>query len=172
MHLSLEFFAPGRGADRPSSGGGEAAAPPSKDSLLAYYLLFLGHLSASGRGDRLLDSFKLYELAARVCEQSPRLAECRLVVAAFDVYAASKARLLLEKCLLRRCGGAAEGAEEARRALLQFKSYVLTLIYNMFRANHARFEAFFVEILVNAIAASEIFSEQEQSAQRGERERP
>jgi hypothetical protein len=170
MHLSLEFFAPGRGADRPS--------PPSKDSLLAYYLLFLGHLSASGRGDRLLDSFKLYELAARVCEQSPRLAECRLVVAAFDVYAASKARLLLEKCLLRRCGGAAEGAEgaegaeEARRALLQFKSYVLTLIYNMFRANHARFEAFFVEILVNAIAASEIFSEQEQSAQRGERERP
>jgi len=62
----------------------------------------------------------------------------------------TKARSLLEKCLI--CSFRKDFSEpEQRQEVLDLRIYVLKLIFNMFRANSIKFNAFFIEILINSL---------------------
>jgi hypothetical protein len=125
--------------------------------VLSYYILFLGHLSSSCKGDHLLDSFKLYDLVAKIVDHSGDFVAIRLIVTTFNIYVSVKARRLFEKSLmlsLSTIGSLTSEPEETRQALFDLKTYILQLIRNMFRANPSKFHVFLVEILLNSIVAS------------------
>lgn len=123
----------------------------SHDSLLAYYVLFLGHLSSNKTGDYLLETYKIYETVLKIIELHKDLAFMKLVVSTFNFYESSQARFILEKSL---CIVPSTSNRELIFNYNELKIYTLKLILNLFRANNLKFEAFFLDIIIKSIFAA------------------
>jgi hypothetical protein len=125
----------------------------AKDSAISYYILFIGHLSSCEKGDKVLESFKIYDLILRTIETHKNLTLMKLTVSTLNYYVSSKARLILNKCL---CISPNEySSNESREEYNEFKIYTIKLISNIFRANNLKFEVFFLEIILNSLIISE-----------------
>ena len=121
----------------------------SKDSLISYYVLFLGHLSSSAKGDVILESFKLYDLLIKIIETYRDVSLMKLIVCSFNYYISTKSRLILEKCLCQSVSNL-ENSEQKDK-YIDFKFFSFKLILNIFRANKLKFEVFFVDIILKSL---------------------
>lgn len=125
----------------------------SKDSIISYYTLFIGHLSSSEKGDKICEIFKIYDLILRIIETHKSLILMKLTVSTLNYYVSSKARLILNKCL---CLSPNEfSSNESREEYNEFKIYTIKLIANIFRANNLKFDVFFLEVILNSLIVSE-----------------
>lgn len=141
LYLTIEFF--------PSTNS--ARNQPrfiTKDSIISYYILFIGHLTGSNQGDILLESFKIYDLLIRIIESAKDINIMKLIISTFNYYVSIKSRLILEKCMNL---SVSQETEEFIYNYSKFKVYALKLIFNTYRANSSKFEAFFIDIIINSI---------------------
>ena len=145
LYLTIEFFPTSLQPERTTSISSQQNRFITKDSLVSYYILFMGHLTASDKGNHLIDSFKLYDLIIRIIETSRDINIMKLIVSTFNYYVSIKTRTILEKCL---CLTVVDSAEYSYS---DFKIYTLKLIYNIFRACSSKFEAFFIDIILQSV---------------------
>lgn len=118
----------------------------SKESILANYVLLLGHISANSKGDLLLEHFKIYDLLVKIIETHHDVALIKLIVSVFNFYTSPKSRMILERAL---CSHPPRASHISYNEL---KIYILKLILNLFRAHNLKFEAFFVRIVFKCMA--------------------
>ena len=79
----------------------------------------------------------------------------KLIVSTFNFQISRNAKNLLEKCLICPIKSS---SDDIRQEITEFRIYVLKLIFNIFRSNIIKFNALFIDILINSILASEIFN--------------
>lgn len=116
-----------------------------KESTVANYVLFLGHMSAHPKGDLLLEHFKIYDLLVKVVEVHRDVCFIKLLVSTLNYYTSPKSRVILERAL---CYHATRTNYTAYNEL---KIYTLKLILNLFRAYNIKFEAFFVHAIFKCL---------------------
>lgn len=117
----------------------------SKDSVMAYYILFLGHLTSHQKGDLLLEHFKMHELIIKIIEFYRDVAFIKLVVSTFNFYTSPKSRLVLETSL------SCQSPKTNQANYNELKVYIIKLVLNLFRAHNSKFEAFYVQILLKSM---------------------
>jgi len=165
LYLTIEFFptASASTLKRSASNTSLQGRFITKDSLIAYYILFIGHLSGSERGDSLVDSFKLYELIIKIIDATRDINIMKLIVSTFNYYVSVKSRSILEKCMSLSCAKSdCSYQDETSCAYSEFKIYVFKLIFNIYRANCVKFEAFFIDVILHTIVSSEMFNPDEE----------
>ncbi len=132
----------------------------SKDSTLTYYVLFVGHLTASYRGKVLLKRFDMFALFTRIVEQYRDVSLMKLIVASFNFYTSTESRNLLTTCMCLsfRTFAVMSNNTNANDMIVEyvdFKIFALKAIFNIFRANSLKFECFFLNIMIKALLVYE-----------------
>lgn len=122
-----------------SAGGG-------KDSILANYLLFLGHMSANPKGDLLLEHFKIYDLMVKIVEIHRDHSFIKLATSTLNYYTSPKSRLVLERALCSRV------PQSVKSGYNDLKIYMIKLVLNLFRAHNLKFDSFFLRILIRSMS--------------------
>lgn len=114
----------------------------NKESIIAIYVLFVGHMSANPKGDLLLEHFKIYDILVKIVETHRDVAFIKLCVSTLNYYTSPKSRVVLECALCCRAPNPAYN---------ELKIYIIKLILNLFRAHNLKFDAFFVVVLLKAM---------------------
>ena len=125
-----------------------------KDSIIAHYVLLVGHMSATVKGDTLLDSLNIYETLEVIVDTYQDVAFMRLIVASCNYFVSMRARALLRRCLCMPYSSltSRDHAEDHKC----FKMYTLKLVANMFRVNNrVRLSAFFLDVVMSSMLTSE-----------------
>jgi hypothetical protein len=127
--------------------------PISRDSVISYYILFIGHLTSTERGCALIELFKLSNLIIQILEIYKDLNLMKLIVSTFNFYVSSKSRFILEKCLCMTVTtlDTAFYNKDFIDNLNDFKFYTLKLIFNLYRANNRKFETFFLDVIFKSV---------------------
>ncbi len=127
--------------------------PINRDSIISYYILFIGHLTSSENGCQLIEMFKLSDLIIQIIEIYKDLNLMKLIVSTFNFYVSSKSRFILEKCLCMTVSvdDPLFYNKKFIDNLNDFKFYTLKLIFNLYRANNRKFETFFLDIIFKSV---------------------
>jgi hypothetical protein len=125
----------------------------TRDSQLSFYLIFIGHLTASEKGECLLELFKIYDLLMKIVDLYKDLALMKLICTCFNFYNSPKSRLLLERslCLSISHLDSQFKSQEYLESMNDLKIYILKLIFNYYRSNSLKFDAFFLDIIFKSL---------------------
>jgi hypothetical protein len=135
---------------------GPVCQPICRDSILSYYILFIGHLTATDRGNSLIELFKLSDLILQIVDIYKDLNLMKLIVSSLNFYQSPKSRLILERCLCMTVSGEQDAGffkNEFIDRLHDFKLYTLKLVFNLYRANNQKFETALLNVVFKSVFA-------------------